>query len=83
VETGYSFPPYYDSLMAKLIVRAHDRKAAVASALAAAQNTTIAGLKTTLPMLEYVLSHEDFIAGEVPTSWFGPIWEERKATDNV
>lgn len=83
VETGYSFPPYYDSLMAKLIVRAHDRNAAVAGALAAAQNTTIAGLKTTLPMLEYVLSHEDFIAGEVPTSWFGPIWEERKAADNV
>ena len=82
VETGYSFPPYYDSLMAKLIVRAHDRKAAVAGALAAAQNTTIAGLKTTLPMLEYVLSHEDFIAGEVPTSWFGPIGEERKAADN-
>ncbi|MEY4039152.1 MAG: hypothetical protein RLZZ52_20 [Actinomycetota bacterium] len=83
VETGYSFPPYYDSLMAKLIVRAHDRKAAVAAALAAAQNTTIAGLKTTLPMLEYVLSHDDFIAGEIPTSWFGPIWEERKVTDNV
>ena len=82
VETGYSFPPYYDSLMAKLIVRAHDRKAAVAGALAAAQNTTIAGLKTTLPMLEYVLSHDDFVAGEVPTSWFGPIWEERKAANN-
>jgi acetyl-CoA carboxylase biotin carboxylase subunit len=78
VETGYSFPPYYDSLMAKLIVRAHDRNAAVAGALAAAQNSTIEGLKTTLPMLEYVLSHEDFIAGEVPTSWFGPMWEARE-----
>lgn len=77
VETGYNFPPYYDSLMAKLIVRAHNRTAAVAAALAAAQNTTIVGLKTTLPMLEYVLSHEDFITGEIPTSWFGPVWEQR------
>jgi len=80
VETGYSFPPFYDSLMAKVIVRAHDRQAAVAGALAAAQNTSIEGLKTTLPMLEYVLAHEDFIAGEVPTSWFGPVWDSRKDT---
>lgn len=75
---GYSFPPFYDSLMAKLIVRAHNREAAVAGALSAVQNTTIDGLKTTMPMLEFVLSHPDFISGEVPTSWFGPIWEARK-----
>jgi len=83
VETGYNFPPFYDSLMAKLIIRAHDRSAAVTSALAAAQNSTIEGLSTTLPMLEYVLSHADFVAGEVPTSWFGPIWEKREGNNNV
>ena len=35
---------------------------------------TIEGLKTTLPMLEKVLSHEDFVAGSVATSWFGDAW---------
>ncbi len=77
---GYKFPPFYDSLMAKLIVRAHSREAAVAAVLAAARNTRIEGLKTTLPMHEFVLSHPDFASGPVPTSWFGPVWEERKET---
>jgi acetyl-CoA carboxylase biotin carboxylase subunit len=78
IEEGYAFPPFYDSLMAKLIVRAHDRQAAVAAIRQAARNTTIDGLKTTLPMHDFVLSHPDFIAGAVPTSWFGPVWESRK-----
>jgi acetyl-CoA carboxylase biotin carboxylase subunit len=75
IESGFDFPPYYDSLMAKLIVRAHDRPAAVAAALAAARNTTIDGLATTLPMLEAVLAHPDFAGGPVPTSWFGGAWD--------
>lgn len=71
IESGFDFPPYYDSLMAKLIVRAHDRAAAVDAVLAAARATTIEPLATTLPMLERVLSHPDFVRGGVPTSWFG------------
>jgi len=78
IEEGYKFPPYYDSLMAKLIVRAHNRDAAVAAIRQAARNTNIEGLNTTLSMHDYVLSHPDFIAGAVPTSWFGPVWETRK-----
>lgn len=74
VETGFDFPPFYDSLMAKIIVRAHNRDAAVAAALAAAQNTTVEGLKTTLPMLRKVLAHPDFASGSVATSWFGEAW---------
>lgn len=71
IESGFDFPPYYDSLMAKLIVRAHDRAAAVSAVLAAVRATTIEPLATTLPMLERVLSHPDFARGGVPTSWFG------------
>jgi acetyl-CoA carboxylase biotin carboxylase subunit len=78
IEEGYRFPPFYDSLMAKLIVRAHNRDAAVAAAAAAVRNVTIDGLKTTLPMHAYVLAHPDFISGGIPTSWFGPVWEARK-----
>ena len=78
IEEGYKFPAFYDSLMAKLIVRANTREAAVAAVLSAARNTHIEGLKTTLPMHEFVLTHPDFASGPVPTSWFGPVWEERK-----
>ena len=76
--SGYRIPPYYDSLAAKLIVRAHDRAAAVDGALAAVRNTRVAGLTTTLPMLEAVLAHEDFRAGPVPTTWFGREWESMR-----
>ena len=76
VYDGYRFPPYYDSLMAKLIIRAHDRPAAVAAALAAADNTRIDGVRTTLPLHRHVLAHPDFVAGGVSTSWFGPMWDD-------
>src|SRR5690606_31353195 len=77
VEAGYRFPPDYDSLLGKLIVRAHDRAAAVDAALAAARATRIEGVATTLGMLEHVLAHPEFAAGPVPRSWFGPFWEGR------
>ncbi len=77
LESGYQFPPFYDSLMAKLIVRAHSRDAAVAAARSAAQAVVIEGVTTTLSMHDFVLSHSDFIRGGVTTSWFGPAWEER------
>ncbi|WP_009476266.1 biotin carboxylase N-terminal domain-containing protein [Rhodococcus sp. JVH1] len=76
---GYSFPPFYDSLMAKLIVRADTRDAAVAAVQAAAHSVTVEGVTTTLPLHAFVLSHPDFIHGGVSTSWFGPIWEQHQA----
>jgi acetyl-CoA carboxylase biotin carboxylase subunit len=77
IESGYQFPPFYDSLMAKLIVRAHSRDAAVAAARSAARTVVIDGLTTTLSVHDFVLSHPDFIRGGVTTSWFGPTWQER------
>ncbi|WP_434968752.1 biotin carboxylase N-terminal domain-containing protein [Microbacterium sp. bgisy207] len=78
IESGFDFPPYYDSLAAKLIVRAHDRAAAVEAALAAVRGTRVEGLTTTLPMLEAVLAHKDFRAGPVPTTWFTREWERMR-----
>ena len=76
IEPGYSFPPFYDSLMAKLIVRAHDRDAAVAGLRAAVTSTVIGVDVSTLPVAEFVLGHPDFQAGGVTTTWFGPRWDE-------
>jgi acetyl-CoA carboxylase biotin carboxylase subunit len=78
IEPGYVFPPYYDSLMAKVILRAHDRDAAVRSARSAVSAIRINGVQTTLPMHAFVLSHPDFIRGEVSTSWFTHAWADRK-----
>jgi len=78
IESGCDFPPYYDSLAAKLIVRAHDRAAAIDAARAAVAATSIEGIRTSLPMLAAVLDRPEFRAGPVPTTWFGAQWESLK-----
>lgn len=78
IERGYVFPPFYDSLMAKVILRAHDRDAAVSAARSAVSVIRVHGIQTTLPMHAFVLSHPDFIRGEVSTSWFTQAWAGRK-----
>lgn len=82
LENGYAFPPYYDSLMAKLIVRAYDRSAAVAALRSAIQRTQIGGVVTTLPMHEFVTGRPEFLEGGVPTTWFGPLWDEYAQNDH-
>ena len=50
VEAGYVVPPFYDSLLAKLIVRGTDREAAIERMIAALSTFTVAGVPTTIPM---------------------------------
>ncbi|MGY1602262.1 acetyl-CoA carboxylase biotin carboxylase subunit [Geodermatophilus sp. SYSU D00815] len=74
VTDGYLFPPFYDSLLAKLVVRAHSREAAIDAMLAALAATGIDGVETTRAVHEAVLAHPDFRAGGVPTRWLETIW---------
>ena len=71
---GYSFPPHYDSLLAKMIVRAHDRTAAVETMLGALRATHITGVATTADLHEHVLTQAAFRAGGVTTSWLETVW---------
>jgi acetyl-CoA carboxylase biotin carboxylase subunit len=67
VYAGYSVPSYYDSLLAKLIVGAPDRAAAIARARRALGEFSIEGVKTTIPFHLRVLSDERFVAGRFDT----------------
>jgi acetyl-CoA carboxylase biotin carboxylase subunit len=69
VYSGYTIPPYYDSLIAKLIVRARTRDEAIARARQALEMFIIEGVKTTIPFLHEVLDHADFRAGDFDTSF--------------
>jgi acetyl-CoA carboxylase biotin carboxylase subunit len=60
VEAGSAVSPYYDSLLAKLIVHAPDRNAAIAATLAALQETHIEGVKTTVPVHTALLARPEF-----------------------
>ncbi|UCC47780.1 MAG: acetyl-CoA carboxylase biotin carboxylase subunit [Gemmatimonadota bacterium] len=67
VYTGYAVPPYYDSLIAKLIVRGSTRDEAIARARLALEMFVIEGIHTTIPFLHGVLDHPDFRSGDFDT----------------
>lgn len=59
--TGYKIPPYYDSMIAKLIVRGRDRKEAIAVTKRALKEFHIGGVKSTIPFHQYMMDNKDFI----------------------
>ncbi|HKF39193.1 MAG TPA: acetyl-CoA carboxylase biotin carboxylase subunit, partial [Ktedonobacteraceae bacterium] len=66
---GYTVPPHYDSLLAKLIVWAETREAAIARMQRALGEFEIEGLATTIPFHQRLLRHEGFIRGETYTGF--------------
>ena len=64
---GYSVPPYYDSLLAKLIVYGADRKEAVRRMRQSLERFTVRGVDTTLPFLKHVFDQGAFAKGKVNT----------------
>jgi acetyl-CoA carboxylase biotin carboxylase subunit len=70
VQGGSVVPPYYDSLLAKLIVHGTDRDDAVARARAALDLLRIEGVTTTVPVHQALLADPEFAAGGVDTTFF-------------
>jgi acetyl-CoA carboxylase, biotin carboxylase subunit len=66
---GTLIPPYYDSLMAKLIGRGPDRASAVGVLSEALERLEVEGVQCNRTLLRDVLAHEDFTAGAVTTRW--------------
>ena len=60
-------PPYYDSLIAKLVVHGHDRAEAIARMLRALDEFVVEGVKTTIPLQKRILQDPDFVAGRFDT----------------
>jgi len=69
IQTGYSVPPYYDSLLGKLIVHAPTRLEALATMRRALDELVIEGIQTTIPLHRKIVRNPDFIAGKVDTTW--------------
>jgi acetyl-CoA carboxylase, biotin carboxylase subunit len=68
VDSGSTIPPYYDSMIAKLIVWDADRPAAIARAERALSETIIEGVPTTRDLARMVLASEPFASGDYSTS---------------
>lgn len=69
VHQGYEIPPYYDSLIAKLIVHQGTRQEAIACLRRALSEYTIEGIKTTIPIHMRILNHPHYINGDVNTTF--------------
>lgn len=66
---GYSIPPYYDSLIGKLIVHGRDRNEALARLSRALGELIVDGIDTTVPLFHALLQEEDIHTGEYNIHW--------------
>lgn len=66
---GGVIPPYYDSLMAKLIAYGADRTEAIARMQRALDMFVVEGIHTAIPLHKRILSHPDFVAGRIDTGF--------------
>jgi acetyl-CoA carboxylase biotin carboxylase subunit len=69
ITEGADVPPYYDPLIAKLVVSADTRERALARARAALRAFVVLGIRTNIGYLQRVLDHADVEAGHVHTTW--------------
>jgi len=69
IYAGYTVPPYYDSLLAKVIVHGNSRSEALARMRQALDSFIIEGVTTTIPFLGRVMRHPDFVAGKIDTKF--------------
>ena len=69
VYAGYTVPPFYDSLLAKVIVHGNTRAEALQRMGQALDSFIIEGVTTTIPFLARVIRHPDFVAGKVDTKF--------------
>jgi acetyl-CoA carboxylase biotin carboxylase subunit len=76
IYVGYTVPPYYDSLLGKLIVHGRDRAEAITRMQRALDETLIQGVQTTIPFHQKVLRHPDFVAGRTSTRFLDRLTQE-------
>jgi acetyl-CoA carboxylase biotin carboxylase subunit len=75
IEAGARVPPFYDSLMAKIIAQGEDRDATLERMWRAVASARIEGVTTNLPLHSTVLANREFQEGGVDTGFLGRLLE--------
>jgi acetyl-CoA carboxylase, biotin carboxylase subunit len=83
VYQGYSIPPFYDSLIAKLIAYGRDRDEAISRMKRALNEFVIEGVKTTIPFHQKVLTLDQFVHNKIHTKWVEDYLERESAKNTV
>jgi acetyl-CoA carboxylase biotin carboxylase subunit len=69
IYAGYSIPPYYDSLIGKLIVHGRDRNEAISRMYRSLGEMVVGGIETTIPLFQDLLVEPDIVAGDYHIHW--------------
>ena len=69
IYSGYSIPPFYDSMIAKLIVHAGTRNAALMRLRRALEEFVIMGVQTTIPLHQEIISQPEYLDGQYDIHW--------------
>lgn len=78
---GYAIPPFYDSMIGKLIVRGEDRREAIERTLTALDRFAIGGVHTTLPFSRAIVADDDFRRSAITTGWLEQVFLPRYLSD--
>lgn len=81
--SGYKIPPYYDSLIAKLIVRGKNRMEAIAAARRALREFHIGGVHSTIPFHQYMLENANFLSGEYNLDFVDKLIEQGATFEEI
>jgi acetyl-CoA carboxylase biotin carboxylase subunit len=76
---GYRVPPYYDSLIAKLIVYGSTRERCIMRLRRALEEFLVEGMKTTIPLHQQIVRDEEFLRGEYTIKWLEKWLEDQPA----
>ncbi len=82
VENGSIVTPYFDSMIAKIIVKGIDRNDVIKKTLSTLDNFNIIGLKTTVPFAKAVLKHNDFVNANYTTRWIDQTFNPELLEEN-
>ena len=77
IYSGYAIPPYYDSMIAKLIVHGKTRNAALMRLRRALEEFVIDGIQTTIPLQQEIISQAEFIDGQYNIHWLEKFLEKK------
>ena len=69
IYSGYTIPPFYDSMIAKLIVHANTRNAALMRLRRALEEFVIMGVKTTIPLHQEIIAQPEYLDGQYDIHW--------------
>lgn len=83
VSEGATVPPYYDSMIAKLIVTAEDRPETINRLTSALDEFHVEGIKTNIPLLRRLVRHDDFLTNQTSTRWLDSAVTSLTTKDNT